>query len=60
MPQAASREEIEAAVAAAIAETGASSMKDMGPVMKAAQASLSGKNADGKTVSEVVKSKLGG
>jgi uncharacterized protein YqeY len=58
LPQAASAEEIEAAVAAAIAETGASSMKDMGKVMKAAQAALAGKNADGKTVSEIVKSKL--
>jgi uncharacterized protein len=58
LPQAASAEEIEAAVAAAIAETGASSMKDMGKVMKAAQAALAGKNADGRTVSEMVKSKL--
>ena len=58
LPKAASREEIEQAVAAAIAETGASSMKDMGGVMKAAQAALAGKNADGRTVSEVVKSKL--
>lgn len=59
LPQAASTEEIEQAVAAAIAETGASSMRDMGKVMKAAQAALAGKNADGKTVSEVVKAKLG-
>lgn len=58
LPQAASREEIEQAVATAIAETGASSIKDMGKVMKAAQAALAGKNADGKTVSEVVKAKL--
>ena len=58
LPQAASREEIEAAVAAAISETGASSMKDMGRVMKAAQAALAGKNADGRTVSELVKTKL--
>jgi uncharacterized protein YqeY len=58
LPQAASHEEIEAAVAAAITETGASSMKDMGRVMKAAQAALAGKNADGRTVSEVVKRKL--
>src|SRR6185503_3346557 len=58
LPAAASREEIEAAVAAAIAETGASSMKDMGKVMKATQAALAGKNADGKLVSEVVKGKL--
>lgn len=59
LPQAASAEEIDAAVAAAIAETGATSMKDMGKVMKAAQAALAGKNADGKTISEIVKSKLG-
>ena len=58
LPQAASREEIEAAVTAAISETGASSMKDMGSVMKAVQAALSGKNADGRTVSEIVKAKL--
>lgn len=59
LPQAASREEIEAAVAAAISETGASSMKDMGGVMKAVQTALAGKNADGRTVSEIVKAKLG-
>src|ERR671918_517389 len=57
LPRAASPEEIEQAVAAAIAETGASSMKEMGAVMKAAQAALAGKNADGRAVSEVVKSK---
>ncbi len=60
LPQAASREEIEAAVAEAISETGGNSMKDMGKVMKATQAKLSGKNADGRTVSEIVKAKLGG
>jgi uncharacterized protein YqeY len=60
LPQAASREEIETAVTTAIAESGATSMKDMGKVMKATQASLAGKNADGRTVSEIVKSKLGG
>ena len=58
LPAAASREEIEQAVVAAIAQTGASSMKDMGGVMKAVQAALAGKNADGRTISEVVKSKL--
>jgi len=58
LPQAASAEEIEAAVAAAVAETGATSMKDMGKVMKAAQAALAGKNADGKQVSEAVKARL--
>lgn len=58
LPQGASAEEIEQAVNAAIAETGAASMKDMGKVMKAAQAALAGKNADGRTVSETVKVKL--
>ncbi len=58
LPQAASQDEIEQAVAAAIAETGATSMKDMGKVMKAAQAALAGKNADGRAVSEIVKAKL--
>ena len=58
LPQAASRDEIEAAVVAAISETGASSMKDMGKVMKAVQTALTGKNADGRTVSELVKAKL--
>ena len=58
LPQAATQEEIEQVVAAAIAETGASSIKDMGKVMKAAQAALAGKNADGRVVSEVVKGKL--
>jgi len=60
LPQAATREEIEAVVAEAITSTDASSMKDMGKVMKAAQAGLAGKNADGRLVSEVVKSKLSG
>jgi len=59
LPQAASAEEIEAAVAAAIAESGASSMKDMGKVMKSVQAALAGKNADGRMVSEIVKARLG-
>jgi uncharacterized protein len=60
LPLAATDGEIEAAVNAAIAETGATSMKDMGKVMKAAQEALAGKNADGKLVSEIVKSKLAG
>lgn len=58
LPQAASKEEIEKAVSEAITETGASSIKEMGVVMKAAQAKLAGKSADGKTVSETVKAKL--
>jgi uncharacterized protein YqeY len=60
LPKAASKEEIEQVVAAAIAETGASSMKDMGKVMKAAQSALADKNADGRLVSEIVKAKLAG
>lgn len=60
LPQAASTEEVEQAVAAAIAETGASSMREMGVVMKAAQARLAGRNADNRTLSEIVKTKLGG
>jgi uncharacterized protein YqeY len=60
LPQAASREDVEAAVSAAVLETGANSMKEMGKVMKAAQAALAGKNADGRMLSEIVKAKLGG
>jgi uncharacterized protein YqeY len=58
LPQSASPEEITAAVEAAIQETGAASLKEMGTVMKAALARLQGKNADGKLVSETVKAKL--
>jgi uncharacterized protein YqeY len=58
LPQAASPEEIEQAVAEAVAESGATSMKEMGSVMKAAMAKLQGKNADGKLVSEAVKAKV--
>ena len=58
LPQSATPEEIEQAVAEAITETGASSMKDMGSVMKAAQAKLQGKTVDGKLVSEAVKANL--
>ena len=59
LPAAASEEDIDAAVAAAIAETGASTAKDVGKTMKAAMAKLAGKNADGKRVSEKVRAKLG-
>lgn len=59
LPQAATREEIEQAVIAAISETNASSMRDMGAVMKAVQASLTGRSADGRVVSEIIKAKLG-
>lgn len=58
LPQGATLEEIEAAVSAAVTETGAASMKEMGTVMKAALANLAGKTADGKMVSDAVKAKL--
>ena len=58
LPQAASQDEIDQAVTAAIAETGATSMKEMGAVMKAVMPRLAGKNADGRAVSEAVKHKL--
>ena len=60
LPQAASRDEIENAVSEAIAETGAASIKEMGAVMKAANAKLQGASVDGKLMSEIVKSKLNG
>ena len=51
---------LDRAVADAIAETGAASPKDMGRVMKAAMARLSGQTVDGKLVNELVKRKLAG
>ncbi len=59
-PPAASAAEIEAAVAAAIVETGATTPKDMGKGMKAVQAGLAGKTVDGRAVSEAVKARLSG
>ena len=59
LPPAASAEEIEAAVAAAIAESGASSPKDIGKVMKAVMPKLAGKGADGKMINDVVRRRLG-
>lgn len=58
LPQSATIEEIDSAVSEAVAETGAGSMKEMGQVMKAAQAILAGKTVDGKLLSETVKAKL--
>jgi len=57
LPKQLSKEEVETIVKAIIAETGASSIKDMGKVMGAANQKLAGQ-ADGKTISEVVKSLL--
>jgi uncharacterized protein YqeY len=59
LPQAASRDQIEQAVASAIEETGATSMREMGQVMKAVQSRLAGLSADNRAVSEIVKAKLG-
>ena len=59
LPPAASADEIDAAVAAAIAETAAASAKDIGKVMKAVMPKLAGKNADGKAVNEAVRRTLG-
>ena len=58
MPAAATPEEIDAALTAALAETGATSAKQMGLVMKAAQAKLAGKRVDGKALSDRVRAKL--
>ena len=52
--------QIEAAVEAAIAETGAASAKDLGRVMKAVMARLAGQTVDGKTVNEIARRKLAG
>jgi uncharacterized protein YqeY len=58
LPAGATEAEIDAAVATAMAETGATSIKQMGVVMKAAQARLAGKTVDGKALSDKVRSGL--
>ena len=58
LPAAATEAEIETAIQAALAETGVTSLKQMGVVMKAAQAKLAGKTVDGKALSEKVRSRL--
>ena len=58
MPSAPTDAEIDAAIAAALAETGTPSLKQMGVVMKAAQAKLAGKRVDGKALSDRVRAKL--
>lgn len=62
LPAEASEEDVAAAVAKAIAETGAASMKDVGRVMKAVLAGFqdAGKPVDGKKVNEMVRKRLGG
>jgi len=58
LPAAADPGTIERAVAEAIQETGATSPKDMGRVMKTAMAKLAGQSVDGKTVNELVRQRL--
>jgi uncharacterized protein len=58
LPAAADPAAVERAVIETIAETGAASPKDIGRVMKAVMAKLSGQNVDGKTVNELVRKKL--
>jgi uncharacterized protein YqeY len=58
MPSAPTEAEVGEAIAAAMTETGATSIKQMGVVMKAAQARLAGKRVDGKALSDLVRSKL--
>ena len=58
MPSSPTEAEMDSAVAAALAETGSTSIKQMGVVMKAAQAKLAGKRVDGKALSDRVRSKL--
>jgi uncharacterized protein YqeY len=51
---------LERAVSGAIAETGATSARDMGRVMKSVMSKLAGQNVDGKAINELVRRKLGG
>jgi uncharacterized protein YqeY len=60
MPAAPSDAEVDDAIAAAVTETGVTSLKQMGVVMKAAQARLAGRRVDGKALSDKVRSKLAG
>jgi uncharacterized protein YqeY len=58
LPPAASADDVERAVTQAIADTGATTSKDMGRVMKAVMAALAGKTVDGKRVNELVRARL--
>ncbi len=58
MPSAPTDAEMDAAIAAAMSETGVTALKQMGVVMKAAQAKLAGKRVDGKALSDRVRAKL--
>jgi uncharacterized protein len=58
MPASATDADIDAAIGAALAETGATEAKQMGRVMKSAQAKLAGKRVDGKALSDKVRARL--
>ena len=58
LPAGATEQEIDAAITEALAETGSTSLKQMGAVMKAAQSKLKGKTVDGKMMSDKVRSRL--
>lgn len=58
LPAGASDAEMDAAIAKAITETGAGSMKQMGAVVKAAKAALEGKTVDGKALSDRIRARL--
>jgi uncharacterized protein YqeY len=58
MPAEATDDDVASALDAALAETGVTSLKQMGVVMKATQAKLAGKRVDGKALSEKVRSRL--
>jgi uncharacterized protein len=60
VPPAVGADELERAIDAAVAAAGASSVKDLGRVMKAVMAGLAGRRVDGKAVNELVRRKLGG
>jgi uncharacterized protein YqeY len=58
LPAGATQAEMDAAIARAIAATGATSMKQMGGVVKAAKEALTGKTVDGKALSDRVREQL--
>jgi uncharacterized protein YqeY len=58
LPAGASDAEMDAAITKAIAETSATSIKQMGAVVKAAKTALEGKTVDGKTLSDRVRARL--
>ena len=58
LPAGASTEEMNSAITKAIAEVGATSIKQMGAVVKMAKANLEGKTVDGKALSDLVREQL--